>query len=494
MLEGTLPTSRLALPAGQLLVDYTQPSGNRRFGLGRGVEQLQCIVGFASLSGKVVHTLLRVANLQQQPLLLCKIVGMALCLTIPVVDLGNFGDLKFIQPQGGLAQVLIADEETAAASHDENKTEIGVNGVESEGAGDSQSKSSHSQHNGADEQQQGGQFAFFRQSFPVSQCLVPCPKGLVVFLLPVGGPVADLLGGPVCDLRIGGRQAVISPFGLFQLFQSLSVPAVQLVGLHAVPNLQGGLQIGLFGGQLSDLPRSLCHPRAGGVHVPEGLVQTEQLLLQFGDEAVGPVGPTAVAPVLQCAFGGGIGYVLLPGGGQCGDAGLQLAVLGDGGAVLSHEGGAEIDLFGDTGELFAHIGGGQAGDGVSRGGVNRLKAAKGVAFGSEAADGNVLALPLYPEFPRQGSARPGLVAVFVRQEASFVPLLGVDAVEHGFQEARPGGFSRLVGGGDDGEPIAGGEDGLLQSAEGGGHFNDFHGQMSSPPSKAANPNRVASSS
>src|SRR5699024_6537449 len=77
--------------------------------------------------------------------------------------------------------------------------------------------------------------------------------------------------------------------------------------------------------------------------------------------------------------------------------------------------------------------------------------------------------------------------------ALFVPLLGVDAVEHGPQEGRPGGLAPLVGGLDDIQPLLQLQLPVIQAAEGGFHTNDFHGQGSSPFSSAANANRAASS-
>ena len=219
--------------------------------------------------------------------------------------------------------------------------------------------------------------------------------------------------------------------GLLPLHICLAVAPVQRVLFHPRPDFQIRLQLPPPSFQPGQLLLRCGFPAAGAVHLPEGGVQRGQLPFQLGDQAVGPVGPAAVSPVFQGALHGGIGHVLLPGGGQGGDAGLQLPAGADGRPALPHKSGAQVHLLTHPGELLPRIGGGETGDRVAGGGVDGLKSAQGVGSGGETAQGDLPALPLYLGLPGHGRARPGEIAGLIRQKAGLIPLPGVDAVEHG---------------------------------------------------------------
>ena len=221
--------------------------------------------------------------------------------------------------------------------------------------------------------------------------------------------------------------------------------------------------------------------------------QFRLLLLQLRDAAHALVDLAAVEPLLELSLHLGVGYILLPGGNQGGDAGLQLRGGADGqGAALSDEGGALIDLPAYAQQHLAAGVGGQAGDGLLGAGIHGGEAAKGHIAPRPSPNGNVLALPLQGDLPLHGGAGPGLVAVLVGQVALSVPVPGVDAVEHGLQKGAPGGLSSFVGGGDDVESRLQSQALSLELAESGSHGFDLHGATSSPRSRAARPKRTAS--
>lgn len=254
-----------------------------------------------------------------------------------------------------------------------------------------------------------------------------------------------------------------------------------------------GLQKSVLGLEPLQLPPGLLGQTEGLGLAGQGLLHVGQLLLQPGDQA-GLVVLPAVEPVPQAALYLGVGHILLPAGGQGGDAGLQGGGAVDGRAPLAHEGGALEYLPGHAGEGLPRVVPGEAGHRLRRAGIHRLKAAKGGAPLGPPAEGDGPALPEQLHAPLHGRAAPGLVAVLLREVALTVPLLGVDPVEHGPQEGRPGGLAPLVGGLNDIQPLPQRQLRALELAEGGAHLQNLHRQGSSPFSRAASPKRAASSS
>ena len=212
--------------------------------------------------------------------------------------------------------------------------------------------------------------------------------------------------------------------------------------------------------------------------------------LQLGDVPHAFVDLPPVFPGLQLLHSLGEGHVLLPRRDQGGDAPLQLGGGGEGQVSLPQKGGAGEHLRPHSGEQLAAVGGGETGHRLLGAGVDGGEGPeRGVSPGAP-ADGDVPALVVQGDLSLHGGSGPGLIAVLVSEIALFVPVPGVDAVEHGPPEGGPGGFTPLVGGVDEGETGSRLQPGPLQPAEGGGHGFDFHG--SSPLSKAASPYRAAS--
>ena len=288
-------------------------------------------------------------------------------------------------------------------------------------------------------------------------------------------------------------QSVSLPPGSLQILPCLGVPAVQLQGIQPVVGsplrLQDSLpalQLRLFPLQAGQGPVGLLQP---GEHRP-GL---GQLPLQSGDQAHALVHLPPVQPLPQLPLRLGKGHVLLPGGNQGGDAPLQLRHGGDGqGAPLAHESGAFKDLLPHPQQELAAGVAGQAGHRLLGTGVDGGECPKGAVPLTPPAQGDVPPVPGEDQLPLHGGPGPGLVAVLVRQIALPVPVPGIDAVEHGLQKARPGGFSPLVGGLDHIQSGAQLQPRPLQPPEGGCHAFDLHSATSSPCSKAASPNRTAS--
>ena len=163
-----------------------------------------------------------------------------------------------------------------------------------------------------------------------------------------------------------------------------------------------------------------------------------------------------------------------------------MAAGGEGHLALLDEGGALEDLTGDPQQGLAAGLGGETLHILAGGGPDGREGPPGRgAFGSP-AEGEAPALPFQGERAFHGGTGPGLVAVFLGQIARLVPVPGGEAVEHGPEEGGPGGLARFVIGHDEGEALTGAEDGVVQTAEGGGHFNDLHG-VSSPFSSAVRP-------
>ena len=314
---------------------------------------------------------------------------------------------------------------------------------------------------------------------------------LLALLVEVPRLLHGLGGGEPPEAGVRGGERLQSLLGLGLLLEGLGIPLVERLLAVGLVLLQLTLQLLLAHLQSSQFLPSLGLglPSLGGVL--QGAAHLPQLSLQLGDEPGGAVGLAAVAPVFQGAHGGGVGDLLLSGGGQSGNAPLQIRGGGDGGVPLAHQGAADKHLPAHPREGLSHVGGGEEGHRVPGGGVHRLKAPKGAGAVGKAAQGDALPLPLQPEFPRHDGPRPGLIPRLLGQVPRLVPLPGVDAVEHGGEEGRPGGFSTFVGGGEDVEPGGEGEGGPLQLAEGGGHGDDVHARMSSSPSRAASPKRVA---
>jgi hypothetical protein len=160
--------------------------------------------------------------------------------------------------------------------------------------------------------------------------------------------------------------------------------------------------------------------------------QLRPLPLQLGDAAHALVHLPAVEPLLELPLHLGVGHVLLPGGDQGGDAGLQLRSGANGqSTALTDEGGALIDLPAHPQQHLPAGVGGETGNGLLRPRIYGGEGAEGHIAPGPSADGDVPALPLQGDFPLHGGAGPGLVAVLVGQVALSVPVPGVNAVEHG---------------------------------------------------------------
>ena len=237
--------------------------------------------------------------------------------------------------------------------------------------------------------------------------------------------------------------------------------------------------------------RQLYRPLGHLLQRGQLLLHLLQLTFQLRDLAHAAVHPAAIAHFPQPLLRLGVGHILPPGGHQVGDPFFQLRGRRNGqGPPLADEGRALVYLTSHPGKHLAAVGGGQLRHGLPRVGIDGRKAPKGGIPPGAPAQGDLPALPLQLDLPLHGGARPGLVAVLVRQIVLLVPVPGVDSIEHGLQKGAPGGLARLVGGGDQVQPLPQLQPGLIQSAKAGGHGFYFH-KISSQPSRAAMPKRTA---
>ena len=204
----------------------------------------------------------------------------------------------------------------------------------------------------------GGSFRLLGLSLfqPLLRLLAAGVQGVELVQLPLG-----LLQGSLV-----GRRAIAVEFCL----NGIHLPPGRLQSaLGLLPPLTAGShgpgQVGVpLGLEALVLGLELVHLPAGLLGQPEGLgltardlVVAGQLLLQLGNEA-GLVVLAAVEPVPQAAFHLGVGHVLLPAGGQGGNAGLQGGGAVDGRPSLAHKGGALKDLSGGADEGLPHVVGG----------------------------------------------------------------------------------------------------------------------------------------
>ena len=243
-----------------------------------------------------------------------------------------------------------------------------------------------------------------------------------------------------------------------------------LGGVVVLPVLQAALDLLPGGLQGFDLP----------LRLPEGILlllqgpllplDLRQLRLRGGD-APGAVVPPLVQLLFQGGLRLGIGGVLLSGGDEGDDAPLQLGVGGDTQTSLPDEGAALKHLTGNAQQLFAAVLPGQVGDRLLGAGIaggelpHRRSGAPGVADQGQVPAGHgAIHAPLH------GSAVPRGIAVFLRDEASLVPLTAVDAVQHGEQKGAPGGFSGFIGCFYDVETVLQLQMLLMKLAEGGGEM------------------------
>ena len=305
----------------------------------------------------------------------------------------------------------------------------------------------------------------------------------LLFRLSCGEAVkGGICRGQFRQLRFSGLKA----------FQRLSTAAVQLSDRQFAVKFSLLLQFLTLSGKQFQLSLRLFSANTGRFQITQRMLHTAQFVLQFRDQAVGTVGAAAVAPIFQGALGGRSRNVLLAGGGKGRHTAFQFRIGGDSHSILPHQSRPGKYVLADTQQHLTHIGSGQSGHRIAGCGIDRLKLLHGGSTGGGPANGDVTAIPIQLDLAGHGCAAPGLIAVFVGQIADLVPLFGVNAVEHCFQEGDPGGFSGFVGRGNDGQSIARGEGRMIQRTKGGDHFFDRYGHRSSPPSSAARPNRAAS--
>ena len=235
--------------------------------------------------------------------------------------------------------------------------------------------------------------------------------------------------------------------GRLKLLPGLGKAPVQLsLGQSAVGRPLGGQQVST-GGQGGPLPLQQGDAAGQLLQLLQGLVHLPQLSLQPGDQPHASVDLSAVEPLPQPPLGLGVGHVLLPGGHQRGNTPLQLRGRCNRQiSTRSNEGRPLKDLPSHTGEQLAAVGGSQAGDRLLRPGVDGGKGPEGSAALGTPAEGDVPALPLQVHSPLHGGAGPGLIPVLVRQIPLFIPVPGIDAIEHSLPKGGPGGFAPLVGG------------------------------------------------
>ena len=198
--------------------------------------------------------------------------------------------------------------------------------------------------------------------------------------------VADMEIGQIKDIHLMPEEA----YGLPDPNAIFHVEISQLPGAEGM--LPGGL--GPLSLQLVELVVEL-----GELACTAG--QFRLLLLQLRDEAHALVDLAAVEPLLELPLHLGVGHILLAGGYQGGDAGLQLRSGADGqGAALTDEGGALIDLPAHAQQHLPAGVGGQAGDGLLGAGVHGGEAAKGHIATRSPPNGNVPCLLYTSPSPR----------------------------------------------------------------------------------------------
>ena len=282
--------------------------------------------------------------------------------------------------------------------------------------------------------------------------------------VPVRQIAVQLLQG--CQLLAAAGQVLLGlpplPQGLL-LFQGLPLGSALLQLLY--PGLGGALLFpGVF--QLGGKLRLTA----------QGVVQPGLLLLQLGDQP-GLVVAAAVQLLFQPVIAFGIGHVLLSRGQQGGDPALQLRVLADGQAALADEGAALEYLPGYAQQSLSQVltvylrhrlgrAGIGAGEilhgGVGAAGVPQHRPAPAVGF------------QVHP--PLHGLPGPGGEAVLVRQGAA---LAGGQTIQHGADEAAPGGLAGFVGGIDQVQPRLQPETVAPQPPIGGLHLKNV--QEEAPP-------------
>ena len=115
-------------------------------------------------------------------------------------------------------------------------------------------------------------------------------------------------------------------------------------------------------------------------------------------------------------------------------------------------------------------------------GFVRLEFAQGNSALGAALDGDVPAVPIQVNATRHGIARPWGVALLVGEGGFRGFGAGFQTVEHGNKKGAPCAFAPLVGGSENVQPRLEGQLRVLQLAEGGSHFVDFHSVTSRPSS------------
>ena len=208
----------------------------------------------------------------------------------------------------------------------------------------------------------------------------------------------------------------------------------------------------------------------------QGLVQPGLLLLQLGDQP-GLVVAAAVQLLFQPVIAFGIGHVLLSRGQQGGDPALQLRVLADGQTALADEGAALEYLPGYAQQSFSQVLTVYLRHRLGRAGIGAgeiLHGGAGPAGVPQHRPALAACFQVHP--PLHGLPGPGGEAVLVRQGAA---LAGRQAIQHGADEAAPGGLAGFVGGIDQVQPRLQPETVAPQPPIGGLHLKNV--QEEAPP-------------
>ena len=205
------------------------------------------------------------------------------------------------------------------------------------------------------------------------------------------------------------------------------------------------------------------------------------LVFQLGEKAAF-VEAAAVfqIPQIFCQLVAGTAFVA--GGHQVVQAAAEGFILGDGQIRLADKSRPAEHRLLHAQQLLAAVCRRQLRDGQPGIGFICLEFAQGDSALGASLNGDVPAVPIQVNAPRHGVARPGGVAFLVGEGGfrGFCP--GVQTVEHGREKGAPGAFTPFVGGGEDVQTRLEGQLRVLQLAEGGSHFVDFHSVTSRPSS------------
>ena len=317
---------------------------------------------------------------------------------------------------------------------------------------------------------------------------------LLGFRLPLLGDAPGLGQGPPgllqqFQLSLHPGQGVPVRQIAVQLLQGRQLLAAAGQVLLGLPPLPQGLL--LFQGlPLGPALLQLLYPGLGGALLfpgvfqlggklrltAQGVVQPGLLLLQLGDQP-GLVVAAAVQLLFQPVIAFGIGHVLLSRGQQGGDPALQLRVLADGQAALADEGAALEYLPGYAQQSLSQVLTVYLRHRLGRAGIGAgevLHGGAGPAGVPQHRPALAAGFQVHP--PLHGLPGPGGEAVLVRQGAA---LAGRQTIQHGADEAAPGGLAGFVGGIDQVQPRLQPETVAPQPPVGGLHLKNV--QEEAPP-------------